>query len=341
VNLTHLGWSAFYARTFEPYAREGCAVARVAVAHGGRYTLLTAEGEAAATAAGRLLYRDPEPVVVGDWVALGAGGLIEAVLPRRTLLARKQPGASFGRQPLAANLDVLFIVTGLDGDFSVRRIERYLVLAEESGIAPVVVLSKADLLDAPGRERALAEVRALAPGAPAVLWSAFEPSGRDALDACVGGGQTAGLAGSSGVGKSTLVNCLLGYEALATQPVRESDDRGRHTTTRRQLLPLPRGWVLVDMPGLREVQLWAQEETVRGVFEDIEEAAVRCRFRDCTHAAEPGCAVRDAVDPARLAQYHSLRREAGRLDAAARKQRDRLRSRAAREVMKMKRRFEP
>jgi ribosome biogenesis GTPase len=320
VNLTHLGWNSFYSRAFEPYRRSGCRAGRVAMAHPGLYRVLTESGELDAPAVGRLLHEDTNPPLVGDWVALRLGAAIEAVLPRRTVLARKQPGSTFGRQPLAANLDMLLIVTGLDGDFSPRRIERYLVLAEHSGIEPLLVLSKADLLDEPARRRALDTVRSLSPQTPVVLWSAYDPSGIEALDGAVGRGRTAALIGSSGVGKSTMVNCLLGYEALATRPVRESDSRGRHTTSRRQLIPLPQGWILIDMPGLREVQLWAEESAVESVFADIEALARSCRFRNCTHTAEPDCAVLTAVaegglDAARLAQFHQLRREAAYVEA--------------------------
>lgn len=341
MNLSQLGWSPFHSRAFEPYRRLGCRAGRVAMAHPGLYRVLTEAGEADAPAIGRLL---DDPPLVGDWVALRPGeDAVQALLPRRTLLARRQPGSAFGRQALAANLDALFIVTGLDGDFSLRRIERYLVLAGKSGIEPLIVLSKADLLEEAERTRALESARALSPGTPVILWSAFEPGGLAALQGVVGPNRTAALVGSSGAGKSTLVNRLLGYEALATQPVRAGDSRGRHTTTWRQLIPLPQGWILIDMPGLREVQLWAEPEAVDSVFEDIEAIAAGCRFRDCTHTAEPGCAVRGAADPARLAQFQALRREAAWVEAQqdvsarlSRKRRDKELHRAARNMYRVR-----
>jgi ribosome biogenesis GTPase len=201
---------------------------------------------------------------------------------------------------LAANIDVLLIVTGVDGDFNVHRIERYLVLAEQSGADPVIVLSKADLLDANGRQRALDSARLASPGTPVILWSAWDPTGPAALTEAVGLGNTAALIGSSGVGKSTMVNVLLGSDALRTQPVREGDSRGRHTTTHRELFLLPQGWLLIDMPGLREVQLWASEESVEAVFGDLQEIAAGCRFRDCSHAGEPGCGVAQAIADGRV-----------------------------------------
>lgn len=340
MNLTHLGWNSFYFRAFEPYERCGCRAGRVSMAHHGIYRVITETGEWDAEAARRLSDEDEAALLVGDWVALGPGGAVQALLPRRAVLERKQPGSRFGRQKLAANADVLLIVTGLDGDFSVRRIERYLVLAEHSGIEPLLVLSKADLIGEAERRRALDAVRGLSPGTPVVLWSAFDPAGIDLLDGAIGRGRTAVLAGSSGVGKSTMVNRLLGREALATSPVRESDSRGRHTTTRRQLIPLPQGWVLIDMPGLREVQLWADESAVESVFADIQALASRCRFRDCGHAAEPGCAVQAAaaggeLDRARLEQFHQFKKEAAYVEAQnditarlARKRRDKALRRA-------------
>ena len=339
MNLTHLGWNGFFHRAFEPYRDAGYRAGRVAMAHPGIYRVFTDAGEIDAPAAGRLRNEDEGAPIVGDWVALRPSGAIEAVLPRRTVLARRQPGSTFGRQLLAANVDLLLIVTGLDGDFSPHRIQRYLVLAEHSGIQPVLLLSKSDLLGEPERRRALEVVRRLSSQAAVLLWSAFDPCGIDALNGLIGRGQTAALIGSSGVGKSTLVNCLLGHQLMATQPVREDDSRGRHTTTRRQLIPLPQGWVLIDTPGLREVQLWAGEAAIAGAFTDIEALAGGCRFRDCTHTAEPGCAVRDAVDPERLSQFHQLRREAAYVETQedvtarlARKRRDKALHRNIRQM---------
>jgi ribosome biogenesis GTPase len=220
---------------------------------------------------------------------------------------------------MAANVDTLLIVTGLDGDFSPRRMERYLVLAAECGVEPALILSKADLADAAELARRISQAREVAAGHPVVPWSSFDSRPAGAITECVGRGKTAALVGSSGTGKSTMINRLLGYDALATQPVSGSDGRGRHTTTRRELILLPQGWLIVDMPGLREVGLWASGEALEQVFEDVSGRADACRFRDCTHTTEPGCAVLAAldegeVDGARLSQHRALRRELSELE---------------------------
>lgn len=241
--------------------------------------------------------------VVGDWVVV-RGGAIDAVLPRRTMLTRKAPGVD-APQALAANVDVLFIVVGLDHDFNPRRIERYLVLARASGAEPVVVLNKIDLAAGP-----LPRVD----GAPVIAVSALNRDGVGEIEAAIPRSATGALIGSSGAGKSTIINALLGRYAIATQPVREDDSRGRHTTTHREIVPLPSGALLMDMPGLREVGLWADESAVEAAFADIAELAAGCRFRDCRHQGEPGCAVATAVDAARLASFHKLEREVAWLE---------------------------
>lgn len=348
MNINSLGWNSFYCRALEPFGEHGLA-GRVAMVHRGIYHVLSEEGEITASAAGPL-YDEGNAPLVGDWVILQDRSVIKAVLPRKTVLERMRPGSAFGRQALAANIDVLLIVTGLDGDFSLRRIERYLVVAKHCGIEPLLVLSKADLLDPAQAVRAVHRVQALSPDARVVLWSAFDGSYNGALATVVGRGRTAALIGSSGVGKSTIVNRLLGEDVLATQPVRHRDDSGVHTTTRRQLIVLPQGWVLIDMPGLREVQLWAKSEDVAGTFIDIEELAFECRFSDCAHGEEPGCAVKDAIaagslDPDRLIQFHRLTREAAYLESQvdlsarlARKRRDKEIHRAVNRTRRPERR---
>jgi ribosome biogenesis GTPase len=250
---------------------------------------------------------------VGDWVALEAGTRISAVLPRQSVFSRKEAGAVTREQVIAANIDVLFVVTGLDGDFNLRRIERYLLLAWESGAKPVVVLNKADLCS--NTTQAAADVQALASGVPVAAISALHGSGVPEVEAHLTAGQTAAVTGSSGAGKSTLVNRLLGHERQRVQEVRADDSRGRHTTVRRELFLAPAGWLLIDTPGLRELQLWAASASVDLAFDDIAALAAQCRFRDCRHQGEPGCAVATSgIDESRLASYAKLQRELAHLD---------------------------
>ncbi len=239
--------------------------------------------------------------------------MISEVLPRRTALCRKEPGRRLQQQVLAANMDLLFIVTGLDRDYNPRRIERYLVLAHESGARPIILLNKADLRNDVDDVIRLTEHHA--PGVPVFALSALEQWGLDAIARHVQPAQTAALIGSSGAGKSTIVNALLGQARQSTALVRESDSKGRHTTTHRELILMPGGWLLMDLPGLRELQLWADPENIDDAFAEIAELAAQCKFRDCSHQTEPGCAVRDAaLDPARLASYRKLQRELQHLE---------------------------
>ncbi len=295
------GWSPFFLESLR--ANPGCQPARVASETRGLYHLWTVGGPVTLPLRGS--WPDIYPVT-GDWVAISEGR-IEGVLARRTKVSRKKAGRTVEEQVLAANIDVLLLVTGLDHDYNLRRIERYLLLAAESGAEPVIVLNKADLCEDPVAR--LREIDRLAPNVPAVLLSAIDAGSVAQLHRYIEPGQTAVLLGSSGVGKSTIVNALLNREAQPTQPVRDGDDRGRHTTTGRQLFLLPQGWLLIDTPGLRELEPWATAESTNEVFGDIAEAATRCHYRDCRHQAEPGCAVRDAIDPARLASFHKLQRE--------------------------------
>src|SRR5581483_1381623 len=255
--------------------------------------------------------------VVGDWVAariVGPGqAIVDAVLPRRTLFSRRAAGRREDQQPIAANIDVVFLVCGLDGDFNLRRLERYLTLAAESGASPVIVLNKADTCaDLAARIEETAEVAA---SAPIVACSARNAEGLDELGTFLGDGRTVALLGSSGVGKSTILNRLLGEERFRTNEVRESDSRGRHTTTHRELVALPQGGALIDTPGMRELQLWASQESVEATFDEIAGIAAGCRFRDCSHNGEAGCAVADAVARGeigedRMASYRKLMAEA-------------------------------
>ena len=331
--LRALGWSDFFAEAFEPHAEEGLVPARVAVRHHGPVELLTEDGPRGGVAVGRL--RADELPAVGDWVAVTPlpgerKALIEAVLPRRTAFVRKEAWRRTVEQVVAANVDLVFLVTAFGHDLNPRRIERYLIATWESGADPVVVITKADLSADPAAEAL--EIEAAAYGVPVHRVSNVSGAGLDALKAYLQPGRTVALLGSSGVGKSTLVNRLGGRELLPTGDVR-SDGRGRHTTTHRELVPLPGGALLLDTPGMRELQLWAGEESLDGAFGDVSGLAAECRFADCAHEGEPGCAVVAAVRSGalsgeRLASYKKLQRE---LRALAVRQDGRLRSEAKKE----------
>jgi ribosome biogenesis GTPase len=311
MSLGKFGWNSYFENEFLRVAEPGVEPARVALADRELFVVWTESGERESTVSGRLRHSGGEWPAVGDWVLLKGGTRIVHVLPRQTAFSRKEPGAVTRAQVIAANIDVLFVVAGLDGDFNLRRLERYLLLARESGVRPVVVLNKSDL-------RADAEevaVHAGALGAPVVTTSALDGLGLQALEVHIAPPQTAALTGSSGVGKSTLLNRLLGSDRQRVQEVRESDSRGRHTTVRRELFLAPNGWLIVDTPGLRELQLWAGAESVDLAFADIAALAEQCRFRDCRHQGEPGCAVAlGGIDEARLASYAKLQREAAHLE---------------------------
>jgi ribosome biogenesis GTPase len=300
------------------YHRE--VIARVAVEHRNSYALRCEDGaEIFATLAGKLRYetsnREDLPAV-GDFVRVQET-VIEEVLPRRTVFLRKAAGDAMEAQVIAANIDTVFVVTGLDGDFNLRRLERYFTTARASGAACAILLNKADLCEDLVAKIKL--VRAIAPGADVVPISALHGDGIDALRPYLVPGETVAFVGSSGAGKSTLINRLLGRERQMTGAVRETDSRGRHTTTHRELLETPSGALLIDTPGLRQLQPWAGEDDVDGAFPDIEELAEGCRYRDCAHAGEEGCAVQAAIDDGsldfdRFSNYRKMRKEAAYLD---------------------------
>ena len=332
MNLQDLGFDAGFAAALEPY--DNCIPGRISAQHRGEYDVLTQAGELRSRLAGRLRHEassSAELPAVGDWVALREQ-TIQGVLPRRSAFQRKVNLGAAEAQVLAANVDSIFVVTGLDADFSARRLERYLTLAWESGAAPAVVLTKADLCEDPGA--ALLEAEQIAVGVPVHLVSNLTGEGHDELAPYLQPAKTIALLGSSGVGKSSLANRLLGEEAQAVKELAE-DGTGRHTTTARELFRLPGGALLVDTPGLREVQLWDADEGLEQAFADVDEVAGGCRFNDCAHMREPGCAVQQAIDEGRLPRerlesYRALQRELERL---ARKQDARLRSDARKKLV--------
>lgn len=315
MDLHDLGWDDGFAAGLEPH--DNCIPARVSAQHRGEYDVLTRGGELRAHVSGRLRHEassGAELPAVGDWVAL-CETTIHAVLPRRSAFVRKVAFHATEAQVLAANIDTVFVVTGLDEDFSPRRLERYLTLAWESGASPAVVLTKSDLCDDPPAR--LLEVEQVAVGVPAHVVSNLTGEGLDELAPYLAPAKTVALLGSSGVGKSSLLNRLLGSEVQPTKELAE-DGTGRHTTTARQLFPLPSGALLVDTPGLREVQLWSADEGIQEAFADVDELAADCRFNDCAHTREPGCAVQVAIDEDRLPRerlqsYRALQRELRRL----------------------------
>jgi len=322
-SLSALGWTPEWESAFQDLNHAGVEPARVLEEQKRLFRVGAAGGEHLAVLSGRLQEATARTVgrpAVGDWVAVEVASgrsRVHAVLPRRTALVRQ---AVFGRtvpQVVAANVDSVLIVTSLNSDFSPRRLERYLALVWESGARPVVVLNKADLCADVARRAA--EAGAVAPGVPVVALSARTGDGLDGLAPYVGRGETTALVGSSGVGKSSLVNRLAGETLQVVREIRVRDDRGQHTTTSRQLLRLPGGALLIDTPGLRELALWDAGEGLGATFRDIEEIAARCRFRDCSHDGEPGCAVRNALrtgalDAERYLGYEKLRREQAHLE---------------------------
>ena len=319
------GWSAALQRQFAEIATPGLIPGRVVVQRRGLWTLATEAGELTAQISGRFAREaaDGGYPVTGDWVAAvadpaGATATIHNVLPRRTAFSRRAAGPAGGEQVVAANVDVAFLTASLAAGLNPRRLERFLATAWQSGAAPVVLLTKADLCADPGA--ALSAARAVAPATPVLALSALTGAGLAALGPHLLPGSTAVLVGASGEGKSTLVNALLGSERMATQAVRDNDGRGRHTTSHRELILLPGGALLLDTPGMRELGLWDAEEGVAATFEDIEVIAAACRFADCGHTNEPGCAVQaaladGALDPDRWRSWGKLQRELAHLES--------------------------
>jgi len=324
--LARLGYSPYFAGHFSAHEGPHRVPARVMTEHRGAYEVLGESVSGIAVAAGKLRHEAHSPIefpAVGDWVVLddrpdtNGHAVVQALLPRQTAFIRRAAGGGDRPQVVAANIDFAFLVSSLNRDFNPRRLERYLAIARESGAEPIVLLTKADLGDpAP----ALAWAASNAPGVAVHVSSAVTGEGIETLRGYLREGMTGVLLGSSGVGKSTLINGLIGEERLATSTILAGTDKGRHTTTRRELIVLPSGGILIDTPGMREMGVWAAGTVgLAETFEDIAALAVDCRFSDCGHDAEPGCAVRDAVEKKalaqeRLASFLRLRAEGQRIE---------------------------
>ncbi|HEU5080507.1 MAG TPA: ribosome small subunit-dependent GTPase A [Opitutaceae bacterium] len=322
MTLTELGWNESFARAFAEYAAAGLEPARVVCElRRNFYAVQLESGEVLGECGGKFFHHAKTPdqfPVVGDWVAvrLRPGEQradIHAVVPRQNKFSRRAAGSEEIEQIVAANIDTVFLVSGLDRNFNPKRVQRFLVAAKESGAEAVVLLNKSDLAD--DAEKARADIEALVPGVPVFITSAVTRKGLKAVAATYARpGRTLAFIGSSGVGKSSLINALVRDEALPTGEVREKDSKGRHTTTRRELVATPSGALVIDTPGMRELQLWGVEEGLDDAFADIKKLALQCRFTNCTHTNEPGCAVRAAIEKGELPRgrfesYKKLKQE--------------------------------
>jgi ribosome biogenesis GTPase len=327
LDLASLGWSAALNEALDKLTLPGVPAARVVRVDRASVQVLGTDGERTAHLPGRFR-EDGTQLAVGDWVACeplvgpDRKAVVRALLPRRTVFTRKAAstgGRNTEDQVVVANIDLLFLMSGLDRDFNVRRLERYIALTAECGAEPVVVLNKADVLEPAAVDRCVAMAELSAPGIEVVAVSAATGAGMERLARRLEPGRTAALLGSSGVGKSTLVNRLCGGERMVVREARAHDHRGRHTTSHRELLPLPGGALLIDTPGMRELALWAQGDAVDEGFPDVVAAASDCRFNDCSHGSEPGCGVWAAVESGVLARerveaYDKLQREVEHLE---------------------------
>lgn len=320
MNLTTLGWNKKYETAFEDAEKQGYKAGRVFAEYKNFYKVQYEEGEVLAEVSGKLLYealQQEDLPAVGDWVVISprqseGRGTIHQILPRSSKFSRKVAGVNTREQIIAANIDTVFIVNSVNNDFNLRRMERYLLLAWESGANPVIILSKADLCE--NIEEIIEEAETVAIGVPIHAVSTYTGSGMDALKQYFGEGQTVALLGSSGVGKSSLINYLLGDAIQKVKELRHDGQKGQHTSTHREIFILPEGGLIIDTPGMREIQLWDAAEGLQETFEDVEAIASQCFFKDCKHAKEPGCAVREALQNGTLAEerlesYKKLERE--------------------------------
>ena len=320
MNLFKFGYNSFFESHFREYSGDGYVPGRVAVQNKSNYVVYSEHGELTAEISGKFMFdadaKEDYPAV-GDWVVMRPlldeqKGIIDAVLPRRTAFSRKEAGGKTEKQVLASNIDIVFIMTSLNHDFNLRRVERYLVLANESEINPVIVLSKSDLCE--DVQDKVNEVKGVAKSVSVHAISSVMHEGIDLLKPYFTEGSTIAVLGSSGVGKSTFINVLLGSDELKTTEVSAYKDKGHHATTRRELILIPGGGLIIDTPGMRELQLWEGEGGLENLFDDIEELASQCKFSDCMHKSEPGCAIRRAIkkgdlDEDRYKSYLKMARE--------------------------------
>ncbi|MCP3030603.1 ribosome small subunit-dependent GTPase A [Halobacillus sp. A1] len=296
-------------------------IGRIARVNGESFVIWDEQKSYVSQVSGKFRYESNEWPIIGDWVVhephSNDQAIIHKVLNRKTVLYRKEPGTLHQKQMIAANIDSVFIVTALTNDFNLQRLERYVLQAYESGAKPIIICTKSDLVENTAEYRA--EIENYIPAVPVYVISSFDGNGMEDFMSELKSGETYALIGSSGVGKSTLINQLLGQDVLLTNQVREQDGKGRHTTTHREMFLLPNGSFVMDTPGMREIQVWGESESLDLSFSDIDQLAGNCKFRDCEHNEEPGCAVQGAISNgsmtiARLKSYHKLTRELERLE---------------------------